>query len=116
VIVRWERRSSGYFTHFAFDAKCVKARSPLGSRGTYFGQGVMGKFTHFGFDAGCVAVRLPKEFEIKASEVTIRKQGASLILTPKPQTWQDYFASAQSLAEDFPEDISDLPLETREDL
>jgi antitoxin VapB len=62
------------------------------------------------------AVRLPKEFEIKASIVTIRQQGSSLILTPKPQTWQDYFASAQSLAEDFPEDINDLPLETREDL
>lgn len=62
------------------------------------------------------AVRLPKEFEIKASEVTIRRQGASLILTPKPQTWQDYFTSAQGLAEDFPEDISDLSLETREDL
>ena len=62
------------------------------------------------------AVRLPKEFEMKASEVIIRKQGDSLILTPKPQTWQDYFASAQRLADDFPEDISDLPFETREDL
>jgi len=62
------------------------------------------------------AVRLPKEFEMKASEVIIRKQGANLILTPKPQTWQDYFASAQRLAEDFPEDISDLPFETREEL
>ena len=62
------------------------------------------------------ALRLPKEFELKASEVIIQKQGTSLILTPKPQTWQDYFASAQRLAEDFPEDISDLPFETREDL
>jgi antitoxin VapB len=62
------------------------------------------------------AVRLPKEFEVKASEVIIRKQGASLILTPKMQTWQDYFASGQTLAEDFPEDISDLPFESREDL
>ena len=62
------------------------------------------------------AVRLPKEFEINAREVTIHRQGDSLILTPKPQTWQDYFASAQSLAEDFPEDIGNPPLETREDL
>ncbi|MGM0646412.1 MAG: antitoxin [Thermodesulfobacteriota bacterium] len=62
------------------------------------------------------AVRLPKEFEMQASEVLIRKHGSSLILTPKPQTWQDYFASAQSLAEDFPEDIHDLPLETRDEL
>ncbi|MCF8112024.1 MAG: type II toxin-antitoxin system VapB family antitoxin [Desulfobacteraceae bacterium] len=62
------------------------------------------------------AVRLPREFEMKASEVIIRKQGESLILTPKPETWQDYFASAQSLGDDFPEDISDLPFETREEL
>lgn len=62
------------------------------------------------------AVRLPKEFEMKASEVIIRKQGASLILTPRPETWQDYFASAQRLDDDFPEDISDLPFETREEL
>ena len=30
------------------------------------------------------AVRLPRAFEMEASEVIIRKQGASLILTPKP--------------------------------
>jgi len=62
------------------------------------------------------AVRLPKEFEIHAREVIIRKQGANIILTPKPETWQDYFASAQRLEDDFPEDISDLPFETRESL
>jgi len=62
------------------------------------------------------AVRLPREFEIQAREVIIRKQGASLILTPKPETWQDYFASAQSLDDDFPDDISELPFDLREDL
>jgi antitoxin VapB len=62
------------------------------------------------------AVRLPREFEMKAREVIIRKQGASLILTPKPETWQDYFASARRLSEDFPDDIVDPPYEAREDL
>lgn len=62
------------------------------------------------------AVRLPKEFEIHAKEVIIRKQGANIILTPKPETWQEYFASAQPLDDDFPEDIGDLPFETRESL
>jgi len=62
------------------------------------------------------AVRLPREFEMQSSEVIIRKQGESLILTPKPATWQDYFASAQRLDEDFPEDITDLPFEAREEL
>ncbi|MCF8111920.1 MAG: type II toxin-antitoxin system VapB family antitoxin [Desulfobacteraceae bacterium] len=62
------------------------------------------------------AVRLPREFEIKAREVIIRKQGASLILTPRPETWENYFASARHLSEDFPEDINDLPLEAGEEL
>ena len=62
------------------------------------------------------AVRLPRKFEMKGSGVIMRKQGESLILTPKPETWQDYFDSAQRLGEDFPEDISDLPFEAREEL
>ena len=62
------------------------------------------------------AVRLPRDFEIKANEVIIRKQRANLVLTPKPATWQDYFASAQRLDDDFPEDINDLPSEIREEL
>jgi len=62
------------------------------------------------------AVRLPREFEMKAREVIIRKQGDSLIITPKPETWEDYFASAQRLSDDFPEDIADPPLEPREEL
>lgn len=62
------------------------------------------------------AVRLPREFEMKAREVIIRKQGDSLILTPKPETWQDYFDSAQRLSDDFPEDIANPPIEPREDL
>jgi len=62
------------------------------------------------------AVRLPKEFEIQAEEVIIQKQGKNLILIPKPLTWNNYFSSANRLQDDFPEDIDDLPLETREKL
>lgn len=62
------------------------------------------------------AVRLPKEFEMNVSSVLIHRQSDKLILTPKPDTWQDYFASAQTLSDDFPDDISELPLEDREKL
>ncbi len=62
------------------------------------------------------AVRLPKEFEIQAEEVIIQKKGNNLILIPKPSTWDNYFSSATRLQDEFPEDIDDLPLETREKL
>ncbi|MFO8239952.1 MAG: antitoxin [Thermodesulfobacteriota bacterium] len=62
------------------------------------------------------AVRLPKEFEMDARAVLIHRQGDKLILSPKPDTWEDYFASAQTLSDDFPDDISELPLEFREEL
>ena len=60
------------------------------------------------------AVRLPKEFEIQADEVIIRKQGDDLVLSPKPRSWEDYFSSAHRLYPDFPDDIEDLPLDSEE--
>lgn len=62
------------------------------------------------------AVRLPREFEMQADEVIIRRRGSELILTPRPRTWKDYFTSARQLDDDFPEDINELPLETPEEL
>ena len=38
------------------------------------------------------AVRIPKEFRFEGDEVTIRRSGASLVLTPAPKrTWDDFF-------------------------
>lgn len=62
------------------------------------------------------AVRLPREFEMQADEVIIRKQGADLILSPRPKTWEDYFTTARQLHDDFPQDIDELPFESREEL
>jgi len=62
------------------------------------------------------AVRLPKEYEINAREVIIRKQGSDIILTPKPSTWDDYFDRSHRLLDDFPNDIDDLTFETRDEL
>lgn len=43
------------------------------------------------------AVRLPREYEIQAEEVYIERSGGALVLTPKPQTWDSYFAHARRL-------------------
>ncbi|NEX22573.1 antitoxin [Thiorhodococcus mannitoliphagus] len=60
------------------------------------------------------AVRLPRDLEIDADEVLIRREGNSIILTPKPRTWDDYFSKGQRLTEDFPESVDDSPPQTRE--
>lgn len=62
------------------------------------------------------AVRLPREFEMNVREVLIHREGDKLILSPKPDTWQNYFDSAQTLSDDFPDDISELSFEDREEL
>ena len=60
------------------------------------------------------AVRLPKAFRFNTDEVYIERQGEKLILTPKPATWDDYFAKDRlRLSEDFPDDIKDMPAEER---
>lgn len=43
------------------------------------------------------AVRLPKEFRVDASELAIRKEGDSLVLTPINGDWARFF----SLLQDF---------------
>lgn len=60
------------------------------------------------------AVRLPRDLEIDADEVLIRREGDSIILTPKPRVWDDYFAQGRRLTEDFPASIDDHPPQTRD--
>jgi antitoxin VapB len=60
------------------------------------------------------AVRLPRDLEIDADEVLIRREGDSIILTPKPRAWDDYFARGRRLTEDFPDTIDDRPPQTRD--
>ncbi|MBU2828445.1 hypothetical protein HF920_10335 [Acidithiobacillus ferriphilus] len=36
-------------------------------------------------------MRLPKGFEINADEVLIRREGDTIILTPTPRPWNEYF-------------------------
>ena len=46
------------------------------------------------------AVRIPKKYRLKAPQVSIKKQGASIILTPIPTkvTWDEFFENS---CEDF---------------
>ena len=62
------------------------------------------------------AVRIPREFEMEGDEVIIRREGASLILTPvRKNRLLDLLASWDPLDEEFL-DVEDLPLQSREAL
>jgi len=62
------------------------------------------------------AVRIPREFEIKGTEVLIRKEGDCLILTPIGKNrLLELLASWEPLADAIP-DVQDLPPQIRDDL
>ena len=60
------------------------------------------------------AVRLPKAFRFKGNEVFIRKEGNRVILSEKPESWEDFFASPARVTEDFMTERVDLPPQKRE--
>jgi antitoxin VapB len=60
------------------------------------------------------AVRLPKEFQFEVQEVFIRKQGADVVLSPRPLDWSSYLSTAPIASEAFMEGIEDLPVQERE--
>lgn len=60
------------------------------------------------------AVRLPKDFQFSTREVFIRKQGDEVVLSPRPENWDDYLASGPVASESFMEGIEDLPVQERE--
>jgi antitoxin VapB len=60
------------------------------------------------------AVRLPAEFRFSTSEVFIERQGDSIILKPKPESWDDFFSRPSKVPTDFLIDRNDAPPETRD--
>ncbi len=60
------------------------------------------------------AVRIPKEFQFSTSEVYIRKEGDSLILSPRPKDWSAYLRDHPVASEEFMENVEDLPMEERD--
>ena len=60
------------------------------------------------------AVRLPKAFRFEGKEVFIRKEGNRVILSEKPESWDDFFTSPARVTEDFMAERVDLPPQKRE--
>jgi antitoxin VapB len=60
------------------------------------------------------AVRLPKAFRFEGKEVFIRKEGNRVILSEKPESWDDFFASPARVTEDFMAERVDLSPQKRE--
>jgi antitoxin VapB len=61
------------------------------------------------------AVRIPKEFRFNCTEVFIEREGDRIVLTPRPRSWKEYFASAPRLPADVklpadppPEEVEDF--------
>jgi antitoxin VapB len=59
------------------------------------------------------AVRLPKDFQFKTDEVFIRKEGAEVVLSPRPSDWSAYLADAPVASPSFMENIEDLRVQER---
>lgn len=59
------------------------------------------------------AVRLPAEFRFSTHEVFIERQGDTIVLRPKPESWDDFFARPSKVPADFLADRKDVPPEVR---
>lgn len=72
----------------------------------------MPKIARIFTNGGSQAVRLPAEFRFTSTEVYIRKdpETGEVILTEKPQTWDDFFAArdAAAAAGELDEDLLDF--------
>jgi antitoxin VapB len=66
------------------------------------------------FNGRSQAVCLPKEFRLEGDEVYVRIQGKSVILTPKPKSWHDFFKKTALPSEDFMRERVDSPPQKRE--
>ena len=47
------------------------------------------------------AVRIPKEFHLEGEEVEIRRQGGSLVLRPRKESWAALINSLKMFSDDF---------------
>lgn len=59
------------------------------------------------------AVRLPKEFQFEVDEVYISRDGDKVILSPRPVNWDDYLRNGPVAPDDFMNEVTDLPVQDR---
>ena len=50
------------------------------------------------------AVRIPKEYRFNCDEVFIEREGGRIVLTPRPRSWKEYFATRVPIDLEVPED------------
>ena len=55
------------------------------------------------------AIRIPKEFRLATKEVWIEKRGNSLVITPRPESWDDFFNDPNTVSNDFKMDRNNIP-------
>ena len=60
------------------------------------------------------AVRLPKNFQFKERAAYIHKLGDSVVLSPRPSSWEGYLGSDSVAPSDFMLGINDLPMQKRD--
>ena len=60
------------------------------------------------------AVRLPKEFRFDCDEVYVRRQGKDIIISPKDETWDDFFDQESAFDDDFMKDREQPPTQERD--
>ncbi len=58
------------------------------------------------------AVRLPREFRLDEEEVFIRKEGNTILITPRPKTWEGFLQGCEPLSDDFSTEGAALPKDT----
>lgn len=58
---------------------------------------------------------MPLEFRFAETvrEVFIRREGESVVLTPRPTDWSGFFASGQTASADFMVDAERMPIQER---
>ena len=65
-------------------------------------------------DGRSQAVRLPKEFRFKGKEVYIHREGSRVILSEKPDSWDDFFFSNNQTTHDFMQKREQPEIEERD--
>ena len=60
------------------------------------------------------AVRIPKEYRLLTKEVWIEKVGDSLVIKPKPESWDNFFHSSLKLSDDFSTERNQQPPQNRD--
>ena len=71
--------------------------------------------TRVGWNNGSQTVTIPLEYRFADSlrEVFIRREGESVVLTPRPSDWSGFFALGMTASDDFMSNIEPLPIQER---